>query len=147
MNHSLITFFLNSNHQNNKTSREVHIFTSRIMTSWTVIPSRLKLKADKPLGDKQEYLRRGTFSLHLYQDQVKGGRAEREEEQTHLSYIEISLTSVIVMFPYLEDVDLKRASGVSVQLLSQINTEDKREQKTKEKKVATTTRNNTNNIT
>lgn len=75
------------------------------------------------------------------------GRAEREEEQTHLSYIEISLTSVIVMFRYLEDVDLKRASGVSVQLLSQINTEDKREQKTKEKKVATTTRNNTNNIT
>lgn len=51
------------------------------------------------------------------------------------------------MFRYLEDVDLKRASGVSVQLLSQINTEDKREQKTKEKKVATTTKNNTNNIT
>lgn len=61
-----------------------------------------------------------------------GGRAEREEEQTHLSYIEISLTSVIVMFRHLEDVDLKRASGVSVQLLSQINTEDKREQKNKE---------------
>lgn len=40
----------------------------------------------------------------------KGGKAERGE-QTHLSYMEIHLTTVIVMLN-LEDVDLKRVSEV-----------------------------------